>query len=1056
MKARFAGLCRPLCPSLPSATPHPKLTPGPQTTASAYRGGRRRRGGLRPRRRLRLRHTQLQQQQTADGAATTDVAGVGSATRQLSPQSRAQLLISEMDMQLGHLEEAIGDSMHGPEALTVVFCSAEVSPWSKAGGLGDVMQALPPAIARRGHRVMTVAPRYGLYPDTRPTGVRVPLELPPKSALSGNAATGAAGSGEGDAGDRSAASHAELHVCNQGGVIRVFVDHPAFNAADNNDPHTIYGTGYIEGGAEGSNLDIQYSILCQAAAAAPALLLPPGDGASSDAADGSPRGSLGEGKKLVFVANDWPAAMLVLRVKAHIQGGHMVAACERRLREAEAQLAASTAPDPFQTGAPPLAPTSPPSRALPLLSTVEEVSEPASTPRTTGASGSSKRTSVSAHRPLGAPDVPPRASSAPPTASAAAAAVTHEIELLALARTLERRLRGATVTTCVHNLAYQGHFPAELFPRLTLPDEFVRHLLDVPETFWSTFPGLAEPVRPPLAKPPGDAPSVGRGSAESRRSLLSEAVRADGPGAPPAETKGAAGGAGGLASLFDKPGAGAAAAGADLLSSFANSPARLGDRDPTRPGDSGRSQPKLVDDLFDKARPTPPRSLVDQIFSSDAMLRPGNGTPPSNHGVELPGTSDVLYDPDSLGGAATSQPALQPLAPGILGRLPRGMRMNWMRAALRLSDAILTVSPGYAREIASGDGCGLDDEIMRARSFVGITNGIDTEEWDPRTDAFLPEHARYSLGTVGTGKAAAKQLLQQRLGLEQDPHAPLIGFVGRLEHQKGVDILLAALPELQPERPSSPSPRKSILGRAMELVGMQSGLSSSDRVGSAGTLGTDATLVADGEDGAVDAVRKVAVTRDGRWFRYPQVAVLGTGQPGLERAVSFLGKSYPGRAAGIARFDVGLSHLMMAGCDYLVVPSRFEPCGLVAQCALQYGTIPMVSSVGGLTDFVTIDRGFLLGPLGGRSAGTLEACVTRAISGIQEALVEYGSPDFELRRQRCMTADMSWDGPAAAWEHALLSASKKELDSVAAADRKAKRGRDEVPEPRRRGRSSLS
>lgn len=57
--------------------------------------------------------------------------------------------------------------------------------------------------------------------------------------------------------------------------------------------------------------------------------------------------------------------------------------------------------------------------------------------------------------------------------------------------------------------------------------------------------------------------------------------------------------------------------------------------------------------------------------------------------------------------------------------------------------------------------------------------------------------------------------------------------------------------------------------------------------------------------------------------------------------------------AGIAKFDERTAHLLMAAADYVIIPSRFEPCGLVAQSAARYGAIPVVTAVGGLKDFVT-------------------------------------------------------------------------------------------------------
>lgn len=66
---------------------------------------------------------------------------------------------------------------------------------------------------------------------------------------------------------------------------------------------------------------------------------------------------------------------------------------------------------------------------------------------------------------------------------------------------------------------------------------------------------------------------------------------------------------------------------------------------------------------------------------------------------------------------------------------------------------------------------------------------MDTTEWNPKTDKYVP--VKYDRSTVFEGKAAAKAALQAELGLPVDPTAPLFGYIGRLEEQKGVDILLA-------------------------------------------------------------------------------------------------------------------------------------------------------------------------------------------------------------------------------------------------------------------------
>ena len=90
-----------------------------------------------------------------------------------------------------------------------------------------------------------------------------------------------------------------------------------------------------------------------------------------------------------------------------------------------------------------------------------------------------------------------------------------------------------------------------------------------------------------------------------------------------------------------------------------------------------------------------------------------------------------------------------------------------------------------------------------------------------------------------------------------------------------------------------------------------------------------------------------ALVRDGI-----QIVVLGTGELALENALRALAKTYPGKVGVRIAYNEGLAHRVQAGCDSLVVPSRFEPCGLTQLCALRYGAVPLVSHTGGLADTV--------------------------------------------------------------------------------------------------------
>jgi len=121
--------------------------------------------------------------------------------------------------------------------------------------------------------------------------------------------------------------------------------------------------------------------------------------------------------------------------------------------------------------------------------------------------------------------------------------------------------------------------------------------------------------------------------------------------------------------------------------------------------------------------------------------------------------------------------------------------LSFLKGGLVHAGAITTVSPTYAREIQTEEGgCGLDGLLRRRREALsGILNGVDTGVWDPAADPHLAE--RYDETRLDR-KAVNKEALQRRLNLDIAPEVPLVGFVGRLTHQKGADLIAAAAAEL--------------------------------------------------------------------------------------------------------------------------------------------------------------------------------------------------------------------------------------------------------------------
>ena len=122
-------------------------------------------------------------------------------------------------------------------------------------------------------------------------------------------------------------------------------------------------------------------------------------------------------------------------------------------------------------------------------------------------------------------------------------------------------------------------------------------------------------------------------------------------------------------------------------------------------------------------------------------------------------------------------------------------QLSFMKAGLQFADQVTTVSPNYAREIATPEfGCGLDGVVRgRGAAVSGILNGIDGDIWNPATDAAIARP--YDVLRLD-GKVACRRALQAELGLDADERALLITLVSRLTSQKGLDLVLSALPEL--------------------------------------------------------------------------------------------------------------------------------------------------------------------------------------------------------------------------------------------------------------------
>ncbi|CEF98412.1 Glycosyl transferase, family 1 [Ostreococcus tauri] len=322
--------------------------------------------------------------------------------------------------------------------------------------------------------------------------------------------------------------------------------------------------------------------------------------------------------------------------------------------------------------------------------------------------------------------------------------------------------------------------------------------------------------------------------------------------------------------------------------------------------------------------------------------------PMSKYGLPEDAADDFFFEDGYSKVYDENTPAKEQGKEDFDGKIYR--KVNWLKAGFMNSDRNLTVSENYAKEIASSKAKGVElDHVIREFGMEGIVNGMDPAEWNPAKDKFID--VPYDKTTVVEGKAAAKQALQAEVGLPLDPTAPVFGYIGRLEEQKGCDIMFEAVPKLLKAVPNA------------------------------------------------------------------QVVILGTGKKVMETALEKLDAAEP-NCAGVVKFSAPLAHFINAGADFLMVPSRFEPCGLIQLHAMQYGTVPIVSSTGGLVD--TVKEGVTGYHMGAMDADDLlPADVDAMVETCASAAADFSTPLYKKMSATCISQDLTWAEPAKKWEGVL-------------------------------------
>jgi len=271
-------------------------------------------------------------------------------------------------------------------------------------------------------------------------------------------------------------------------------------------------------------------------------------------------------------------------------------------------------------------------------------------------------------------------------------------------------------------------------------------------------------------------------------------------------------------------------------------------------------------------------------------------------------------------------------------------KFNIMKSGIVYSDMVNTVSPTYAQEIKTPEfGYGLDGLLRKRQDvLIGILNGIDETEYDPATDKYLP--IKYSIDTIEK-KEELKKILLEKVGLSYRENAPVFSFIGRLQEQKGIEILSQSIP--------------SLMEKDLYLT------------------------------------------------------ILGTGSEYYHQILSQMVQNYLNKISLTLKFDDELAHLIYAGSDFFMMPSKFEPCGLGQMIAMKYGTIPIVREVGGLKD--TVKEGETGFTFTDNTSQAIISTVERALN-----LYQNDKESLTIFRKRVMKEDHSWNKSAKEYEKIYL------------------------------------
>lgn len=283
-------------------------------------------------------------------------------------------------------------------------------------------------------------------------------------------------------------------------------------------------------------------------------------------------------------------------------------------------------------------------------------------------------------------------------------------------------------------------------------------------------------------------------------------------------------------------------------------------------------------------------------------------------------------------------------------------KVNYLKGGLLYADRITTVSEGYAEEIQTeAGGCGLH-EVLQIRAS-DLSGILNGADYS----IWSPEIDRhisvqYTIETLN-GKRRNKAELQHHFGLPIRPTLPMLAVISRLTEQKGIDLLA---------------------------------------------------------DGVRNLLRDVEDDRDGF-----QLVIFGEGPKRFRDQLEALQEEFPRRVIFQHGYDEPMAHRIQAGADVLLVPSKFEPCGLTQIYAMHYGTVPVVHFTGGLRDTVIDLRD---NPEEGTGFVFHEHTPEALAGAIERATAAYRNyRRWRPLMVRAMEKNFSWDQSAKRYEELFRS-----------------------------------